>query len=717
VGISGHISNRGWQGDGRMESWAKSLWQVIWEHTGKQPQKCLYNVMELMLFRFLSDTKVLGKYCNFDSVREHLESSQTAALTHYVRKCRPEMIDCFGRSIIGEAIVSEQSLFVGPDGPSIVHAPLFAQLIVQLKEVPPNWFSDGDYDKSRLYEMFLRQSAESRLLGQFFTPRVVVRAMLDMSCVKLFKAGQKYKVCDPFCGVGGLLLETLSRSEVAKADYTPKGPTFLPKISLFGMDRGGEDSDDYQTIAMAKFNLAVHLASHVNKESIASLGALAHSMFKLVRTPLGTFGEFPAMRFDLIVSNPPYNYRGSAVVRESLEAGEIDAFYSHHGRGTEALAMDWIAEHLAPGGQAIVVVPDGLLLQTKYLEQLSQRVEVNGVIALPPRTFYATDKKTCILIVSKKVGLEPRVQTSPVFTAVVAEIGESRDLYRLPIDRNDLSRVVQAFNSWYYEGLTPCSAGVKVVPAQRFLEGDWSPQRFWTMDELRQLDVVDDSPTIAASEYPDAVKKLTDVIRTTALSQKPDGKKLEFQDVCLGDDEYFEFIHHKTGWAKTVWWGMRCVRPSDGYPLYSAGKDILAYIDAQRVDTSVIAEKLIRASTSEPVISFAANGDGSAGANLEYHTEPFLVSRDRTCFRVKRPTVLSQYIYFKLHGMKQMYGFGHSLKATPGTVADVTVSIPVGRGAVDYQTKYVVWALGLQNQQELIRKWCQGDVASTIVFD
>jgi len=48
---------------------------------------------------------------------------------------------------------------------------------------------------------------------------------------------------------------------------------------------------------------------------------------------------------------------------------------------------------------------------------------------------------------------------------------------------------------------------------------------------------------------------------------------------------------------------------------------------------------------------------------------------------------------------------------TPNTVADVTVSIPVGRGAVDYQTRYVVWAVGMQSRQEMIRKWCQGDAS------
>jgi type I restriction enzyme M protein len=44
---------------------AKTVWQKIWINTGKEPEKCLYNVVEILLFKFLSDIGVLsGNYSN-----------------------------------------------------------------------------------------------------------------------------------------------------------------------------------------------------------------------------------------------------------------------------------------------------------------------------------------------------------------------------------------------------------------------------------------------------------------------------------------------------------------------------------------------------------------------------------------------------------------------------------------------------------------------------
>ena len=47
---------------------ARTLWQKIWINTGKEPVKCLYNVAELLIFKFLSDLSVLGEHNNFVTV-------------------------------------------------------------------------------------------------------------------------------------------------------------------------------------------------------------------------------------------------------------------------------------------------------------------------------------------------------------------------------------------------------------------------------------------------------------------------------------------------------------------------------------------------------------------------------------------------------------------------------------------------------------------------
>ena len=92
---------------------------------------------------------------------------------------------------------------------------------------------------------------------------------------------------------------------------------------------------------------------------------------------------------------------------------------------------------------------------------------------------------------------------------------------------------------------------------------------------------------------------------------------------------------------------------------------------------------IIDASPEHPVISFAANGDGSAGTNFVFHTTPFYVSNDRTCLRVTDQDIDPRYVFFALHGMKETYGFNHAFKASKNNLEIVTIDIPVTRRGFD----------------------------------
>ena len=47
---------------------AARLWQTIWVATGKSPVKCLYNVVELFIFKFVSDLDVLPDDIAFTAI-------------------------------------------------------------------------------------------------------------------------------------------------------------------------------------------------------------------------------------------------------------------------------------------------------------------------------------------------------------------------------------------------------------------------------------------------------------------------------------------------------------------------------------------------------------------------------------------------------------------------------------------------------------------------
>lgn len=65
---------------------SKTVWQKIWINTGKEPEKCLYNVVEILVFKFLSDIGVLSGNYSFRRIVELLsDENDRAALNHYGR--------------------------------------------------------------------------------------------------------------------------------------------------------------------------------------------------------------------------------------------------------------------------------------------------------------------------------------------------------------------------------------------------------------------------------------------------------------------------------------------------------------------------------------------------------------------------------------------------------------------------------------------------------
>ncbi len=65
--------------------------------------------------------------------------------------------------------------------------------------------------KSRLYEKFLGKSLGQKNWGQFFTPRNIVKAVIQMSEIEKLEKGAK--IYDPASGVGGFLFDLFSAND------------------------------------------------------------------------------------------------------------------------------------------------------------------------------------------------------------------------------------------------------------------------------------------------------------------------------------------------------------------------------------------------------------------------------------------------------------------------------------------------------------------------
>jgi len=480
---------------------AKTVWQKIWVNTGKEPEKCLYNVVEILVFKFLSDIGVLSGNYSFRRIVELLANEgDREALNHYGRVSRDRIRLLFPKGEDGTTVING-TIFVNEAGePNLAQAGLFGEVIRAFQDFDDEHGSLQYIDrhfKTRLYESFLRQQAGIRSLGQYFTPRNVVQPIVRMSNAGSLRAGDS--ICDPFCGVGGFLLEAIAENEKLLQEFRPVKGLIRPKIEFRGYDKGTDEKEDERTIILAKANMLVYLSDLLSEyHSEAYLKEFAanafNAVFHLIRSNLGTYERVdPEEKYDLILTNPPYVTSGSASIKNAIEAAGLANHYSHGGRGTESLAIHWIISHLKPGGQSFVIVPDGLLNQDSVLDYIKAECDVLAIVALPSRTFYSTPKKTYILGLRKKE--ESRAQTAPVFTYLVSEIGESRDTRRVPIEANDLTTMEHEFR---YFRSSPNSyvtsdGRCKILPWREFSElRNWLVDRNWSHEEKVELGIVEE---------------------------------------------------------------------------------------------------------------------------------------------------------------------------------------------------------------------------------
>jgi type I restriction-modification system DNA methylase subunit len=507
----------------------KTVWQKIWINTGKEPEKCLYNVVEIFLFKFLSDNGVLVGNNSFQRVIELLSDGGSEALTHYANISRKKIKDLFPKGADNTTVING-TIFVNEKGEANhSQAGLFAEVILEFQAFDDLHGSMRHIDrefKTRLYESFLRQEAGIKSLGQYFTPRNVVQAIVRMSKASTLQDGAR--ICDPFCGVGGFLLEAIVENKHnIWSQFRPKDGKIAPKITLRGYDKGTDEKDDERTIILAKANMLIYFSDllsefHTDADLKEFSEKAFNSVFQLIRSNLGTFGLHTDEPYDLILTNPPYVTSGSASLKNAIEASGLENKFLPLGRGTEALAMQWIVNNLKPGGEALVVVPDGLLHQRPILDYLMEKCFIRGVIALPSRTFYSTPKKTYILILNRKNNTEEE-QKDPIFAYFVSEMGESRDARRVPITQNDLNDAVPLFRQFSVSRNTFESKNprCKIVSFKTLKDArNWLVDRSWTKTERATLGMEDDQTEVDEEGFVDLVKEAHEQIQSFLVAYR-----------------------------------------------------------------------------------------------------------------------------------------------------------------------------------------------------
>ncbi len=427
-------------------------------------------------------------------------------LIFYVDNIRKKIKELFPYNPLDNTTIINGSIFVSKDQKAVAgYSTVFFKVLDKFNKYGRLEHIDYDF-KSKLFESFLKESISKKNWGQFFTPMKVVRA-IEMITRDEIKEGAV--ICDPACGVGKFLLEPIK----GKLDrfYQVEDDKIISRITIHGFDKGF-DKDEQKTIILAKANMLIYFSEIIKNypNHTKKFAELFNSTFTLkTNSILGTLNDPVEDVYDLILTNPPYVTSGSSNLKEEIQKDSaLKKYYKVNAIGVEGLFMEWIVRALKPNGKAFIIVPDGIFNRqngTNLRALLRQECFIDGIISLPLNTFFTTNKKTYILCITKKTN-KSDIQSDPVFTYLVSEIGESRDVYRFDIEQNDLIEATTLYN--FFKGDKKAFKAIntdmrcKIVPIEKFEPNvHWAIDRWWNKEEKIALEIEKENKTVDVLEF------------------------------------------------------------------------------------------------------------------------------------------------------------------------------------------------------------------------
>ena len=280
----------------------------------------------------------------------------------------------------------------------------------------------------RVYEYFLGQfaGAEGKRGGEFYTPRSVVRVLVEM--LEPYSG----RVYDPCCGSGGMFVQ----SEKFVQEHGGR----IGDIAIYGQE------SNYTTWRLAKMNLAVRgIDSDIRWNNEGSF----HK------------DELRDLKADYILANPPFNISdwGGDRLRDDVRwqfgvppVGNANYAWLQH-----------IYHHLAPRGVAGVVLANGSMssnqsgegdIRQAMLEAANGAGIVDCMVALPGQLFYSTQIPACLWILAKDrsngfvLKNKLRNRRGQVLFIDARKMGVLVDRTRRELTDEEIRKIAETYHAW-----------------------------------------------------------------------------------------------------------------------------------------------------------------------------------------------------------------------------------------------------------------------------
>lgn len=272
----------------------------------------------------------------------------------------------------------------------------------------------------RVYEYFLGEfaNAEGKKGGQFYTPKSIVRMMVEMI------TPYKGRIYDPCCGSGGMFImsEKFVESHQGRID----------DIAIYGQE------SNQTTYRLCRMNLAIR-GIDGSQVKWNTEGSFLNDMHKDLKS-------------DFILANPPFN--------DSDWSGHLlqkDPRWHYGTPPASSANFAWLQHmiyHLSPKGVMACVLANGSLSSQTNSEgdirkALVENDLVDCIVALPKQLFYNTGIPACIWFISRKrAGNGDRKRTGEILFIDTSEIGYMEDRTHRAFRDDDIAKIAGTYHEW-----------------------------------------------------------------------------------------------------------------------------------------------------------------------------------------------------------------------------------------------------------------------------
>jgi len=314
----------------------------------------------------------------------------------------------------------------------------------------------------RMFETFLTATVRGKDLGQFFTPRSVVKFMVEMADLTV-KKEEMDAVLDGLCGSGGFLIETMANmfEKVKNMGSLSNIEKEKLKNEIVTKKIWGVDANKNIT-RVARMNMYLH------GDGSNMIFWLPDFLDKNIEIEKGTQEELKEeaeefkkkilkeeVKFNVVLTNPPFSMRyeqKNADEKKILEEYEI-AYKDGKLRSSlksNVLSIERYKDLLKPHGKLITIIDESVLntdTEKDFRDFIKKHFLVRAIISLPRNTFVnaETNVKTSILYLVKKAKKDE--EQPKVFMAIADSVGHT-DAGKPKPELNTLLEILKNFKEF-----------------------------------------------------------------------------------------------------------------------------------------------------------------------------------------------------------------------------------------------------------------------------